>query len=113
MHYYKLHYQDISTPILQSIDATFGIAWNSSDQSRIRTLIIDTLNNYIAFESAHQVFPFENFVNNVLTNLRVSVHTLSTPVIVILKSSLEDFVEAQSTEFDVVGLISDDDYASI
>lgn len=103
----------MSTPILQSIDATAGIVWNSSDQSRIRTLIIDTLNNYIAFESA-QVFPFENFVNNVLTNLRVSVHTLSTtPVIVILKSSLEDFVGAQSTEFDVGGLISNDDYASI
>ena len=112
MHYYKLHYQDISTPILQSIDATAGIAWNSSDQSRIRTLIIDTLNNYIVFESA-QVFPFKNFVNNVLTNLRVSVHTLSTPVIVILKSSLEDFVGAQSTEFDVGRLISNDDYASI
>ena len=101
---FEVDQQDISSQLLQSIDAVAS-AWNHSRQSP--SGILETLQNFVRFSSS-QMYPSQDSVANALSNFKTSVNTLSSAIIAVPLSPLELLAGERSSEVDLSDIFRDD-----
>ena len=101
---FKVDQQDISSLLLQSIDAVAS-AWSPSLQPP--SGILDTLQNFVLFSSS-QMHPSQDSLANVQSNFKTIVSTLSSETIAVPLSPLELFAGERSSEVDVSDLVLDE-----
>ena len=102
--HFQVPQEDFTSQLLSSIDAVSSV-WNSSEKSPDD--ILKTLQSCVLFSSL-QLYSSQDSINNLLSNFKTSVSTLSSATIAVPLSPLELFTGTRSSVVDVSDLLRDD-----